>query len=160
MTEEDDFLSALDSDLRAKKDRTDAIDDLFQMTFLSPEYGERISWCLAKMAQNKCADMRIHSILMSMADFDPEVDENVMWGLGELAATSIGDTTSFELIKRKMEEGNASVRAMAAWAAGRYRHRLNMTDDGSERILSEMLEDSSPLVRASAEFALSEEEKR
>ena len=160
MTEEDDFLSALDSDLRAKRDRTDAIDDLFQMTFAAPEYGERISWCLAKMAQNKCADMRIHSILMSMADSDPEVDENVMWGLGELAATAIGDEASFELIKRKMTDSEDSVKAMAAWAAGRYRHRLNMTDDESEGILSELLNDSSPLVKASAEFALSEEERR
>ena len=160
MTEEEDFLSALDSDLRAKKDRTDAIDELFQMTFSSPEYGERISWCLAKMAQNKCADMRIHSILMSMADSDPEVDENVMWGLGELAATSIGDGQSFELIKRKMQDPIDSVRAMAAWAAGRYRHRLDMTDGESERILYELLNDCSPLVKASAEFALSEEEKR
>ncbi len=159
MTEEEDFLSALDSDLRAKRDRSDAIDDLFQMTLFSSEYGERISWCLAKMAQNKYADMRIHGILMSMADSGPEVDENVLWGLGELAATSIGDDASFALIKRKMEDANASLRAMAAWAAGRYRHRLNMTDADSERILTELLEDSSPLVKASAEFALSEEDR-
>ena len=159
MTEEEFFLSALDSDLRAKRDRSDAIDDLFQMTLSSPEYGERISWCLAKMAQNKYADMRIHGILMSMADSGPEVDENVLWGLGELAATFIGDDTSFALIKRKMEDSDASLRAMAAWAVGRYRHRLNMTDADSERILSELLEDSSPLVKASAEFALSEEDR-
>ncbi len=159
MTEEEDFLSALDSDLRAKRDRSDAIDDLFQMTLSSPEYGERISWCLAKMAQNKYADMRIHGILMSMADSGPEVDENILWGLGELAATSIGDDASFAFIKRKMEDTNASLRAMAAWAAGRYRHRLDMTDADSERILTELLEDSSPLVKASAEFALSEEDR-
>ncbi len=159
MTEEEDFLSTLDSDLRAKRDRSDAIDDLFQMTMFSSEYGERISWCLAKMAQNKYADMRIHGILMSMADSGPEVDENVLWGLGELAATSIGDDASFGLIKRKMEDRNASLRAMAAWAAGRYRHRLNMTDADSERVLTELLEDSSPLVKASAEFALSEEDR-
>jgi len=159
VTEEEDFLSTLDSDLRAKRDRSDAIDDLFQMTMFSSEYGERISWCLAKMAQNKYADMRIHGILMSMADSGPEVDENVLWGLGELAATSIGDDASFGLIKRKMDDGHVSVRAMAAWAAGRYRHRLNMTDADSERILTELLEDSSPLVKASAEFALSEEDR-
>ena len=159
MTEEEDFLSALDSDLRAKRDRSDAIDDLFQMTMFSSEYGERISWCLAKMAQNKYADMRIHGILMSMADSGPEVDENILWGLGELAATSIGDDASFAFIKRKMEDRDSSLRAMAAWAAGRYRHRLNMTDADSERILTELLEDSSPLVKASAEFALSEEDR-
>ena len=159
MTEEEDFLSALDADLRAKKDRSDAIDDLFQMTMFSSEYGERISWCLAKMAQNKYADMRIHGILMSMADSGPEVDENVRWGLGELAATSIGDDASFALIKRKMGSEDASLRAMAAWAAGRYRHRLKMSDGESERILSELLEDCSPLVKASAEFALSEEDR-
>ena len=58
-----------------------------------------------------------------------------------------------------MEDSRANLRAMAAWAAGRYRHRLNMTDADSERILSELLEDSSPLVKASAEFALSEEDR-
>ena len=159
MTWEDDLLTELDADLRSKKDRTDAIDDLFQMTIMSPEYDERVSWCLAKMAQNKCADMRIQVVLMSMADRDPETDENVLWGLGELAATMIGDDSSFAFIKRKMADRTVSVRAMAAWAAGRYRHRLSISDDGSLGILNELLSDCSPLVKASAEFALGDEEK-
>ncbi len=151
------FLDELDSDLRAKRDRSDAIDELFQMTFSEPEESERISWCLAKMAQNKYADMRIQSILMSMAGTDPGTDENVLWGLGELAGTEIGDDTSFQLIKRKMKDPDTSVRGMAAWAAGRYRHRLGISDAESEALLGELLEDDSPLVRGSAEFALGDE---
>ena len=154
------FLDELELDLRAKRDRSDAIDDLFQMTFSEPESVERVSWCLAKMAQNKYADMRIHGILLGIADIDPGTDENVMWGLGELAGTGIGDDASFALIKRKMKDPDASVRGMAAWAAGRYRHRLPMTDEESESILTELLEDDSPLVKASAEFALADEESK
>lgn len=153
------FLDELDADLRAKRDRTDAIDELFQMTFSEPEESERISWCLAKMAQNKYADMRIQGILMGMADTDPGTDENVLWGLGELAGTGIGDDSSFMLIKRKMKDPDTSVRGMAAWAAGRYRHRLGMSDAESEEILEGLLEDDSPLVKGSAEFALGEESR-
>lgn len=154
------FLEELDADLRAKRDRTDAIDELFQMTFTDPDESERVSWCLAKMAQNKYADMRIHGILMSMADKDPATDENVLWGLGELAATMIGDDNSFALIKRKLGDGTASVRAMAAWAAGRYRHRLGMCDGECLETLNGLLSDCSPLVKASAEFALADEEPK
>ena len=155
-----DYLSQLDSDLRAKIDRSDAIDELFQMTFSSDEDPERITWCLAKMAQNKYADMRIQSILMSMTDRDPGTDENILWGLGELAGTGIGDDSSFCFIKRKMKDPDDSVRGMAAWAAGRYRHRLSMTDEESQGILTELLEDCSPLVKGSAMFALDDESKR
>jgi len=153
------FLEELESDLRAKRDRSDAIDELFQMTFSEPDSMEKISWCLAKMAQNKYADMRIHGILMSIADTDTGTDENVMWGLGELAGSGIGDDASFALIKRKLKDPDNAVRGMAAWAAGRYRHRLGMTDGESEGILRELTDDDSPLVRSSAEFALGEERK-
>ena len=153
------FLDELESDLRAKRDRTDAIDDLFQMSFAEPEESERVSWCLAKMAQNKYADMRIHGILMSMDGSDPGTAENILWGLGELAGTGIGDDSSFALIKQRLNDPDDTIRAMAAWAAGRYRHRLSMTDAESETILKEMLDDCSPLVSGSARFAL-EDEKR
>ena len=153
------FLDELELDLRAKRDRSDAIDDLFQMTFSEPESVERVSWCLAKMAQNKYADMRIQSILMSMTDRDPGTDENILWGLGELAGTGIGDDSSFGFIKRKMKDPDDSVRGMAAWAAGRYRHRLSMADEESQSILTELLEDCSPLVKGSARFALDDESK-
>lgn len=156
-----DFLDQLDADLRAKRDRSDAIDELFQMSFCSDaDTSERIAWLLAKMAQNKYADMRIHGILMSMADSDPGTDENILWGLGELAGTDIGDDASFALIKRKMASEDAAVRGMAAWAAGRYKHRLGMSDPESETILRSLLEDDSPLVRASAEFAVNDERVR
>lgn len=148
------YLDELESDLRAKKDRSDAIDELFQMTFTEPEESERISWCLAKMAQNRYADMRIHGILMGMEDTDPGTDENIMWGLGELAGTEIGDESSFDLIKRKLDDPDSSVRGMAAWAAGRYRHKIGMSDESLISKLKELLEDDSPLVRGSAEFAL------
>ena len=154
------FLDELEADLRAKRDRSDAIDDLFQMTFTEPGSLEKVSWCLAKMAQNKYADMRIHGILMGIADIDPGTDENVLWGLGELAGTGIGDDASFALIKRKLKDPDASVRGMAAWAAGRYRHRLSMTDGESEGILTDLLDDDSPLVKASAEFALANEQSK
>ena len=154
------FLDELEADLRAKRDRSDAIDDLFQMTFTEPESVEKVSWCLAKMAQNKYADMRIHGILMGIADIDPGTDENVLWGLGELAGTGIGDDASFALIKRKLKDPDASVRGMAAWAAGRYRHRLSMTDGESEGILTDLLDDDSPLVKASAEFTLANEQSK
>ena len=46
---------------------------------------------------------------------------------------------------------------MAAWAAGRYAHRLRMSDEESVSTLKGLLEDDSPLVKASAEFALNGE---
>ena len=152
------YLEELESDLKAKKDRSEDIDELFQMTLCAePGEIEKIAWCLAKMAQNKYADMRIHGILMSVADTDPGTDENVLGGVGELAGTDIGDDASFAFIKRKLKDPDGSVRAMAAWAAGRYAHRLRMSDEESVSILKGLLEDDSPLVRASAEFALNGE---
>ena len=105
-------------------------------------------------------DVNGRIILAPFFQVDPGTDENVMWGLGELAGTGIGDDASFALIKRKMKDPDASVRGMAAWAAGRYRHRLSMTDEESEVLLTELLEDDSPLVKASAEFALADEESK
>ena len=153
------FLDELEADLRAKRDRSDAIDDLFQMTFTEPESVEKVSWCLAKMAQNKYADMRIHGILMGIADIDPGTDENVLWGLGELAGTGIGDDASFALIKRKLKDPDASVRGMAAWAAGRLRFKLGIEDDKLLALLNSLLDDRSNLVKKSAEFALSDEQE-
>ena len=62
----------------------------------------------------------------------------------------------------RAHQGRANARPvapLAVWAAGRYRHRLGMTDGESEGILRELTDDDSPLVRSSAEFALGEERK-
>lgn len=150
------FLEELDSDLRAKKDRTDALDELMQLSFLGDdEVREKVSWCLAKMGQNKVSDMRIFSILMSMyGDPLPEVKENIAWGLGELAGCGIGDDNSMSKVKELMDHSGSSVRSMAAWAAGRYHHKLKMTDDELMDKLTSLTEDKSNLVSMSAKFAI------
>lgn len=156
MSEESEFLNALDADLRAKKDRTDALDELLQLSFLGDdETKEMVSWCLAKMGQNKYSDMRIFSILMSMYDEDsPAIKENIAWGLGELAGTGIGHDGSLVKIKELMDHPESSVRSMAAWAAGRYHHRLKVSDDELMSKLESMVDDKSNLVSMSAKFAL------
>lgn len=150
------FLEELDSDLRAKKDRADALDELMQLSFLGDdEVREKVSWCLAKMGQNKVSDMRIFSILMSMYDDPlPEVKENIAWGLGELAGCGIGDDNSMSKVKELMDHSGSSVRSMAAWAAGRYHHKLKMTDDELMDKLTSLTEDKSNLVSMSAKFAI------
>lgn len=159
MTDDAEFLSALDADLRAGKDRTDAIDDLFQMTFGADDATlGSITWCLAKMAQNKVADMRIHGILMSVESEDPDVKENVLWGLGELSGRGIGDENSLGLIKRSMTDPASSVRAMAAWAAGRYMHKLSLEDEESRKLLKDLENDRSELVKTSAKFAFEDKD--
>lgn len=147
------WLSDLEEDLRAKVDRTDALDELFQLSF-SGEDPERVSWCLGKMAQNKCQDMRVLTILTSMMGTSPEVDENVAWGLGELAGSGMGDDASVDFLRRMLSSDIDSLRATAAWAVGRYRGRMDIRDAGSERLLEEMVDDPSPLVSMAAKNAL------
>lgn len=150
-----DYLESLESDLRAGRDRTSEIDELFQLTFCADdETKERVSWCLAKMAQNKCSDTRVHVILMSLRDSSPEVMENVAWGLGELAGRGIGDGESLGLLKRLMGHQSSSVRSMAAWATGRYHRKLGLSDADSMSILESLRDDRSELVRKSAGFAI------
>jgi len=43
---------------------------------------------------------------------------------------------------------------MAAWAAGRYHHKLKMTDDELMDKLTSLTEDKSNLVSMSAKFAI------
>ena len=58
-----DYFDSLEADLRAKKDRSEELDELFQMSFLGEEdVRDRTSWCVAKMGQNKVPDMRILDI--------------------------------------------------------------------------------------------------
>lgn len=149
------WLSDLEADLRAKEDRTDALDELLQISFSGDDAERELaSWCLAKMAQNKCQDMRVLSILMSMAGISPAVNENVAWGLGELAGVGIGDDSSFAIVKGLMRSDQDSLRATAAWAAGRYRHRMGVSDAESDGLLESMAADPSPLVSMAAGFAL------
>ena len=156
-----DYFDSLEADLRAKKDRSEELDELFQSSFLGEDdIKERTSWCVAKMGQNKVPDMRILDILVSMKD-DPneQVRENVAWGIGEVAGANIGDDRSVSVINELMKDPDNGVRAMAAWAAGRIRHRLNIDDGEMLALLNGLLDDRSDLVKRSAEFALNEEQR-
>ena len=154
MSETTDWLEGVEEDLRAKVDRTDALDDLFQISFAGePEEVERTSWCLAKMAQNKVQDMRVFSILMSMRGVSDTVSENVCWGLGELAGIGIGSPEGLEYVTEMMDSPCESLRGMAAWSAGRMMHRMDIRDPRTDSKLLELTEDESPLVSMSARFA-------
>jgi hypothetical protein len=160
MTEEAmEWLATLEADLRQKKDRTDSLDDLFQLSFIGgQEELEKVSWCLAKMAQNKCQDMRVYTILMSMYDVvNDDVAENVAWGLGELAGVGIGSYEALSALRSLMDSSVSTVRSSAAWAVGRYNHRLHLTDPESSAKLEQLLDDPSELVRKSARFAIDDE---
>ena len=151
-----EYFDSLEKDLREKKDRSEELDELFQLSFLGgDDVRERTSWCVAKMGQNKVSDMRILDILSTMED-DPvdQVRENAAWGIGEVAGAGIGDDRSVSVIKRLLKDDDNGVRAMAAWAAGRIRHKLIMDDDEMLALLNLLLDDRSELVRRSAEFAL------
>ena len=169
MTEEAmEWLATLEADLRQKKDRTDSLDDLFQLSFIGDqEELEKVSWCLAKMAQNKCQDMRVYTILMSMYDVvNDDVAENVAWGLGELAGVGIGSYEALSALRsvpgilpasQTRWQPRSTVRSSAAWAVGRYNHRLHLTDPESSAKLEQLLDDPSELVRKSARFAIDDE---
>ena len=154
-----DYFDSLEADLRAKKDRSEELDELFQLSFLGEDdVRDRTSWCVAKMGQNKVPDMRILDILVSMKDDDnSQVRENVAWGIGEVAGAGIGDERSLFTVNELMKDMDNGVRAMAAWAAGRVRTRLNMENDEMLALLNSLLDDRSNLVQKSAEFALNDE---
>ena len=154
-----DYFDSLEADLRAKKDRSEELDELFQLSFLGEEdVRDRTSWCVAKMGQNKVPDMRILDILASMKDDEnSQVRENVAWGIGEVAGAGIGDERSLSTVNGLMKDSDNGVRAMAAWAAGRVRSRLKMENDEMLALLNSLLDDRSNLVQKSAEFALNDE---
>ena len=155
-----DYFDSLEADLRVKKDRSEELDELFQLSFLGDDdVRDRTSWCVAKMGQNKVPDMRILDILVSMKDDDnSQVRENVAWGIGEVAGAKIGDERSMSTVNLLMKDTDNGVRAMAAWAAGRIRSRLKMENDEMMALLNSLLEDRSNLVQKSAEFALNDED--
>ena len=154
-----DWLVELEADLRQKRDRSDSLDYLFQLSFTEgPDVLEKVSWCLAKMGQNKSQDMRVYDILMSMyVGSDDAVRENIAWGLGELAGVGIGSYDALNVLKDILDSGLSTARSSAAWAIGRYHHRLCLSDtESNERLLS-LLNDSSELVRMAARFAIGDE---
>ena len=155
-----DYFDSLEADLRAKKDRSEELDELFQLSFLGEEdVRDRTSWCVAKMGQNKVPDMRILDILASMKDDEnSQVRENVAWGIGEVAGAGIGDERSLSTVNGLMKDSDNGVRAMAAWAAGRIRSRLNMENEEMLALLNSLLDDRSNLVQKSAEFALNDDQ--
>lgn len=150
------WLDGLEAELRQKKDRTDALDELFQISFTeSGDVLERVSWCLAKMAQNKCQDMRVYDILISMyAGSDDPVRENIAWGLGELAGSGIGSADSLGVLMEMLDSEVSTTRSSAAWAIGRYHLRLHLSHPESFMRLQALLDDPSELVRKSARFAI------
>ena len=110
------------------------------------------------MGQNKVPDMRILDILSTMKDDDvTQIRENVAWGIGEVAGAGIGDDRSVSVIKQLIGDRDNGVRSMAAWAAGRIRHKLDIDDDEMLALLTSLKDDRSDLVRRSAEFALSDD---
>ena len=155
MGEFGEWLEGLESDLRERIDRTDALDDLFQVTFCGdgPEI-EQASRCLAKMAQNGCGDMRVLSILMSMRDVSDAVSENVCWGLGELAGAGIGDSDGLDYVLRMTASACGSLCAMALWSAGRYASDICSDDPRIALVASEFLLNDSPLIRMAAESCM------
>ncbi|MFA5453219.1 MAG: HEAT repeat domain-containing protein [Candidatus Methanomethylophilaceae archaeon] len=150
------WLADLDADLRKKKDRSDTLDELFQLTFLGDtEIRQKASWCVAKMGQNKISDMRILDILAPLTDDeDDTVRENVAWGIGEVAGADIGDERSIDSIIKLLDDDVTDVKGMAAWAAGRLKHKLNLTNKHLEEKLISLSDDPSEFVRKSALFAL------
>ena len=157
MDDTDDYMDILDADLRVGKDRSDDLDKLFRLSFLG-DTGVRVkvSWCVAKMAQNKVQDMRILDILVSMRDdTDPDVRENISWGIGEIAGFGICDDRSAETLLVFMSDDRSTIRGMAVWAVGRLRHKAGIEDARLISAAEMLLDDPSPLVRKSAEFALS-----
>ena len=156
MSAEEGYFDSLEADLREKKDRTDELDELFQLSFLGDDpVKERVSWCVAKMAQNKVQDLRMAGIVSSLSDSnDPEVMENVAWGIGEMAGVGIGDEHLNEVILRYMSDRNASVRGMAVWAAGRLKKKMGVKDDRLDRMIQSLADDRSEYVRRSVQYAL------
>jgi HEAT repeat protein len=105
------------------------------------------------MGQNKVNDERITGSLAKhvYAD-DPQVRENVAWGIGEAAGTVTMNKDAMNVIALLLDDGERDVRGMAAWAAGRIRHKCGLNE--YEEKLKTLLNDNSEYVRAAAKFAL------
>ncbi|MCQ2086239.1 MAG: HEAT repeat domain-containing protein [archaeon] len=152
------YFDILEANLRKNMDCSEDIRKLSQMSVCDDaNVRQRVSWCIAKMGQNKVSDVRIVNILFLMRnDSDSQIRENVAWGIGEVAGAGIGNNDSVSAVLHLMSDHDSSVRAMAAWAAGRLRHKLRI-DGGITKKLRDLENDSSSYVRKCVEFALSDE---
>ena len=150
------YLEDLESDLRAKKDRTEELDELFQLSFLGDaETKNKVSWCVAKMAQNKIEDLRIIDILITMTGSpNAEIRENVAWGIGEAAGYGMCDDRCINAVKELLSDSSETVRGTAVWAAGRIIIRTDQDDGYLKSKLESMENDPSDYVRKAVEFAL------
>jgi len=149
-------LDGLDAELRKKADHRDTLDRLLKLSrYDNEEIVQKATWCAAKMGQNKVNDKRIISLMIEAAvNGDPEVRENAAWGIGEAAGTIEINDVAVAVILSLLDDANCDTRAMAAWAAGRLRHKTGNTDAAIENKLKELLNDVSAYVRMTAEFAL------
>lgn len=153
----DDYLDALENDLKSNIDRSVELDNLSGLVRSeSSVIREKSSWCVAKMGQNKVKDERIVEILLPLV-FDPTTDvrENVAWGIGEAAGSGIGDDRCTQCITLLLSDAKSNVRGMAAWAAGRLIHKLKIYDEKMIAALKSLKDDASEFVRQSVNFALS-----
>lgn len=150
------YLEDLETDLRAKKDRTEELDELFQLSFLGDaETRNKVSWCVAKMAQNKIEDLRIIDILVTMTgNPDAEVRENVVWGIGEAAGYGMCDDRCINAVNELMSDSSETVRGTAVWAAGRIILRTDRDDGFLRSKVESMRNDRSDYVRKAVESAL------
>ena len=147
-----DWLDDLESDLRKKVNRRDTFDKLLE---LPQEMNERVSWCVAKMAQNKAAPQGSLELLIQFSkDDDPQVRENGIWGIGEIAGMNVFHEECIERTEELLRDDDKMVRGMAAWAAGRLLKKQNRSSDEVIRLLKDLLNDPSEYVRKAAAFAL------
>ncbi|MDR2866767.1 MAG: HEAT repeat domain-containing protein [Methanomassiliicoccaceae archaeon] len=149
-------LDDLDASLRMKNDHSDLLGTLLMLS-MSPDtvIVQKVTWCAAKMGQNKVKDKRIPSLLVCLAgSIDEIVRENVAWGIGEAAGTVEMADDCMSAISLLLDDHEKEVRGMAAWAAGRVYHKCFCMDDEIKMKLRGLLNDPSEYVREAAKFAL------
>ena len=149
-------LDDLEVKLRQKHDYSDLLDSLVNLSVSdNSAIIRKVTWCAAKMGQNKINDLRIISLLASLANSDDEqVRENVAWGIGETAGTVALNNNSINAISLLLDDPERDVRGMAAWAAGRFHRKCGYITDEIKTKLKTLLEDPSEYVRSAAKFAL------
>ncbi|MDR0198804.1 MAG: HEAT repeat domain-containing protein [Methanomassiliicoccaceae archaeon] len=149
-------LAELDAELRKRRDRSDLLDILAGLCASGdPETVRNVTWCAAKMGQNKVNDPRIVILLTGMAGSgDAQIRENAAWGIGETAGTVRTDDAAMDAISSLLGDAERDVRGMAAWAAGRFRRKCGYMAEDVKKRLNELLNDPSEYVREVARFAL------
>ena len=148
-------LLELDAALRRMEDHGDLTSVLGGlMSSTDAEIRKRSSWCMAKMGQNKKGDADVLPFLLqSCRDPEAEVRENCAWGLGEFAGAVVGDERCLQALEALLVDIDRDVRGMSAWALGRLADKMSLSSASSIRALEALLDDPSPYVRKSVEFA-------